>query len=51
MFGIKLNERLGNGLWRLVNAGVFLGGLWWWLRTVERNRQRCVATWQRRVAT
>ncbi len=29
-----LNERLGNGLWRLVNAGVFLGGLWWWLRNV-----------------
>jgi hypothetical protein len=29
-----LNERLGNGLWRLFNAGVFLGGLWWWLRTV-----------------
>jgi hypothetical protein len=29
-----LNERLGNVLWRLFNAGVFLGGLWWWLRTV-----------------
>ena len=29
-----VNERLGNGLWRLLNAGVFLGGLWWWLRTV-----------------
>jgi hypothetical protein len=29
-----LNERLGNGLWRLFNAGVFLGGLWWWLGTV-----------------
>jgi hypothetical protein len=29
-----LNERFGNVLWRLFNAGVFLGGLWWWLRTV-----------------
>ena len=29
-----LNERAGNGLWRLFNAGVFVGGLWWWLRTV-----------------
>jgi hypothetical protein len=29
-----LNERAGNVLWRLLNAGVFLGGLWWWLRAV-----------------
>src|SRR5579862_8029244 len=29
-----LNERAGNVLWRLFNAAVFLGGLWWWLRTV-----------------
>ena len=29
-----LNERLGNVVWRLFDAGVFLGGLWWWLRTV-----------------
>src|SRR6266404_6650393 len=27
-----LPERLGGILWRLVNAGVFLGGLAWWLR-------------------
>lgn len=29
-----LNERVGNVLWRLFDGGVFLGGLWWWLRTV-----------------
>jgi hypothetical protein len=27
-----LDERAGNGLWRLLNAGVFLGGFAYWLR-------------------
>jgi Glycosyltransferase family 87 len=29
-----LNERAGNVLWRLFNASVLLGALWWWLRAV-----------------
>ena len=28
-----LPERVGGVLWRLVNAGVFLGAAWWWLRS------------------
>jgi len=27
-----LPDRAGGVLWRLFNAGVFLGGAWWWLR-------------------
>ncbi len=30
----RMDERVGNVLWRLFNAGVLVGGLWWWLRTV-----------------
>src|SRR3984957_17402185 len=29
-----LNERAGNVLWGPFDAAIFLGGLWWWLRTV-----------------
>lgn len=29
-----IDERAGNVLWRLFNAGVLAGGLWWWLGTV-----------------
>jgi hypothetical protein len=29
---IVVPERLGNIVWRLVNAAVFFGGVWWWLR-------------------
>src|SRR5260370_6070175 len=29
-----LHERVGNGLWRPFNAGVFLSGPWVWARTV-----------------
>src|SRR3954470_8335625 len=27
-----LPDRVGGVLWRLFNAGVFLGAAWWWLR-------------------
>jgi hypothetical protein len=31
-------ERIGNVLWRLLNAGVLLGGLAWWLRRAAPER-------------
>ena len=37
----------GSLLWRLVNAGAFLGGLLWWLRACarRRGRRRCGRSW------
>lgn len=39
-----LPDRIGSVLWRLINAGVFLAGLCWWLRRVlpaswDKNRR------------
>ena len=39
-----LPDSIGGSVWRLFNAGVFLGGAWWWLRaaapgTLSKRRQ------------